>query len=83
MILIMTFINWMEWVHPVTLKEIVMKSRTCMCCFNQAVYESKSSNLRLCEECYISFSDDFESSMENELGMPFDEYYEIEEIEED
>jgi hypothetical protein len=28
-------------------------------------------------------SDDFEASMEDELGMPFDEYYDIEEVEED
>lgn len=60
-----------------------MKRKTCMCCFNPAVYESKNSNLRLCEDCYIILSDDFEASMEEECGMPFDEYYEIEEIEED
>jgi hypothetical protein len=53
-----------------------------MCCFNQAAYESKNSSLCLCEECYLSFSDDFETSMEEECGMSFDEYYEMEEIEE-
>jgi hypothetical protein len=72
----------MEWIHSIALKETVMKRKTCMCCFNPAVYESKNSNLRLCEECYISFSDDFEASMEDEIGMSFDEYYEIEEIDE-
>jgi hypothetical protein len=60
-----------------------MKRKLCMCCFNPAAYESKNSNLRLCEECYLSFSDDYESSMEEEYGMPFDEYYDIEEIEYD
>lgn len=61
-----------------------MKRKTCMCCFNPAVYESKNSDLRLCEECYLIFSDDFECcGMEDEVGMPFDEYYDIEEIEED
>jgi hypothetical protein len=29
----------------------------------------------------MSMSDDFEASMEDEIGIPFDEYYEIEEIE--
>lgn len=73
----------MEWFHSITLKEIIMKRKTCMCCFNPAVYKSNNSNLRLCEECYLSFSDDFECGMEDEVGMPFDEYYDIEEIEED
>jgi len=58
-----------------------MKRKTCMCCFNPAVYESQNSNFCLCEECYMSFSDDYEASMEEEYGMSFDEYYEIEEIE--
>lgn len=58
-----------------------MKRRTCMCCFNPAAYISHNSSLALCEECYMSMSDDFEASMEDEVGMPFDEYYDIEEIE--
>lgn len=49
-----------------------------MCCFNPAVYVSHNSALALCEECYLSFSDDYEASMEDEIGMPFDEYYDIE-----
>ena len=56
------------------------KRRTCICCFNPAVYISRNSSLALCEECYLSFSDDYESSMEDEIGMPFDEYYDIEEL---
>lgn len=55
--------------------------KRCMCCYNPAVYESNNSSLRLCEECYISMSDDYESSFEEELGMSFDEYYDMEEIE--
>jgi hypothetical protein len=31
----------------------------------------------------MSFSDDYEASYEDEYGMSFDEYYEIEEINED
>lgn len=73
----------MKWVHSVTLKETSMKRRMCMCCFNPAVYESSNSDLRLCEDCYISMSDDFECGMEDEVGMSFDEYYDIVEIEED
>ena len=60
-----------------------MKCKSCITCFSQAAYESKNCDLLLCEECYLSFSDDFEASMEEEYGMSFDEYYEIEEIEED
>lgn len=56
------------------------KKKMCMCCFNQAVYESMNSNMYLCEECYMSMSDDYEASYEDEYGMSFDEYYEIEEI---
>jgi hypothetical protein len=54
-----------------------------MCCFNQAAYVSNNSNLALCEDCYISMSDDFEASMEDELGVSFDEYYDIEELDQD
>ena len=57
-----------------------MKRKTCMCCFNPADYVSNNSSLALCEECYLIMSDDFESSMEYEVGMPFDEYYDIEEV---
>ena len=32
------------------------------------------------EDCYIWASDDFESSMADEVGLSFDEYYDIEEI---
>ena len=56
-----------------------MKKR-CMCCFNEARYISNNSSLALCPECYTSMADDFEASMEDEIGMPFDEYYDIEEI---
>lgn len=69
--------------YPIPIKEIKMKRKTCMCCFDPAAYESKNSNLRLCEDCYITFSDDFEASMEEECGMTFDEYYEMEEIEDE
>lgn len=57
------------------------KRKTCMLCFNPAVYESQNSHLYLCEECYCSMEDEYECSMEDEIGMPFDEYYEMEEIE--
>lgn len=57
-----------------------MKRKRCMCCFNPAAYVSTNSNLALCEECYLSFSDDYEASMANETGMSFDEYYQIEEV---
>ncbi len=59
------------------------KRKMCMCCFSPAAYESKNTNMRLCEECYTSFSDDYEASYEDEYGMSFDEYYEIEEIDSD
>ena len=54
-----------------------------MCCFNPAAYVSHNSTLALCEECYLSFSDDYEASMEEEYGMSFDEYYDIEELDDD
>ena len=57
-----------------------MKRKTCMFCFYPAAYVSRNSSLALCEDCYISASDYFESSMSNEVGLSFDEYYEIEEI---
>lgn len=57
-----------------------MKRKACMYCFYPASYVSRNSSLTLCEDCYISASDDFESSMEDAVGLPFDEYYEIEEI---
>mgnify|MGYP003446939493 CR=1 FL=1 len=58
-----------------------MKQCICNFCYNPAVYKSNNSPIKLCEDCYISMSDDFESSMESSTGIPFDEYYEIEEIE--
>lgn len=54
-----------------------------MFCFNPAAYVSRNSSLALCEDCYISASDDFESDMEDEVGLPFDEYYDIEELDDD
>lgn len=51
-----------------------------MCCSNDAKYISNNSSLALCPECYTSMADDFESSFEDEVGMPFDEYYDFEEI---
>lgn len=53
----------------------------CNVCFNEAVYVSNNSNLALCDDCYYSMSDDFESLMEDELGCSFEEYYEFEYIE--
>ena len=64
--------------HSITQSENDMKRKTCMFCFNPAAYVSRNSSLALCEDCYISVSDDFESSMEDEVGLPFDEYYDIE-----
>ena len=57
-----------------------MKRCKCDMCFSDAAYVSHNSSLHLCEECYIQMSDDFEASYEDEVGMPFDEYYDIEEI---
>ena len=76
-------INWMEWFHSITQMENDMKRKTCMFCFYPAAYVSRNSSLALCEDCYISASDDFESSMADEVGLSFDEYYEIEEIDSD
>ena len=45
-----------------------------------AAYVSRNSSLAWCEDCYISASDNFELSMEDEVGLPFDEYYDIEEM---
>lgn len=61
-----------------------MKRKRCMCCFNPAVYQSGNHRgMRLCEECYMSFADDYEASFEDEFGMSFDDYYDIQEIEEE
>lgn len=57
-----------------------MKRKTCMFCFYPAAYISKNSSLALCEDCYILASDEFESSIEDSVGLPFDEYYDIEEV---
>lgn len=66
--------------HSIAQSENIMKRKTCTCCFYPAAYVSRNSSLAWCEDCYISASDTFESSMEDEVGLPFDEYYEIEEI---
>ena len=58
------------------------KKRICMCCFNSAKYISHNSSLALCEDCYTDMSDTYADSFEEEYGVPFDEYYDIEEIEE-
>ena len=70
----------MECFHSITQTENDMKRKTCMLCFNPAAYVSRNSSLALCEDCYISASDYFESSMADEVGLSFDEYYDIEEI---
>lgn len=54
--------------------------KQCDFCSSEAVYASGNSDLHLCEECYTSMSDDFESGMEDEVGMSFDEYYDIYEL---
>lgn len=57
-----------------------MSSETCMCCFNPVKYVSHNSTLRLCDDCYTNMYDDFSASFEDEYGMDFDEYYDIEEL---
>jgi len=52
----------------------------CDFCSADAAYVSGDGQLHLCEDCYRSMEDDFECSFEDEVGMPFDEYYEMEEI---
>lgn len=56
------------------------KSCTCSLCFNKAVYISQNTHLNLCEECFMSMEDEYECSMEDEIGMPFDEYYDFVEV---
>lgn len=70
----------MKTTHSIAQSENIMKRKTCMFCFYPAAYVSRNSSLALCEDCYISASDDFESTMEDEVGLPFDEYYDIEEM---
>lgn len=70
----------MKTIHSIVQSENIMKRKTCTYCFYPAAYVSRNSSLALCEDCCISASDDFESSMEDTVGLPFDEYYEIEEI---
>lgn len=53
-----------------------MKRKTCTYCFYPAAYVSRKSSLAWCEDCYISASDDFESS----TSMYFDDFYDIEEL---
>lgn len=69
--------------HSIAQSENIMKRKTCTYCFYPAVYVSRNSSLAWCEDCYISASDDFESSIEDEVGLPFDEYYDIEELDVD
>lgn len=57
--------------------------RRCMCCFEPAAYIPHNSQMALCEECHMSMEDDFEASMEDEVGLPFDEYYDFEWVGED
>lgn len=54
----------------------------CMCslCFNSASYTSANSDLSLCEECYYSMQDEYESSLEDQIGCSFDDYYDIQEL---
>ena len=70
----------MKTIHSIAQSENIMKRKTCTYCFYPAAYVSRKSSLAWCEDCYISASDDFELSMEDEVGLPFDEYYDIEEI---
>lgn len=70
----------MKTIHSIAQSENIMKRKTCTYCFYPAAYVSRKSSLAWCEDCYISASDNFESSMEDEVGLPFDEYYDIEEI---
>ena len=55
------------------------RKKNCKCdfCNNKAVYISCNSPIRLCEDCYTNMSDDFEFGMEDEVGVPFDEYYDF------
>lgn len=69
--------------HSIAQSENIMKRKTCTYCFHPAAYVSRNSSLAWCEDCYISASDDFELSMEDEVGLPFDEYYDIDEIDDD
>lgn len=57
----------------------------CKCdfCSASAEYVSGDGQLHLCEDCYSLMEDDFSCSFEDEVGMPFDEYYEMEEINND
>ena len=59
-----------------------MKRCKCDLCFSDAAYVSGNSGLHLCEECYMSMEDDFEASFEDEVGMSFDEYYDMREVDE-
>ena len=70
----------MKTIHSIAQSENIMKRKTCTYCFYPAAYVSRNSSLAWCEDCYISASDDFEDSMEDEVGLPFDEYYDIEEL---
>ena len=58
-----------------------MKCCLCDLCFNPAVYVSGNSPLHLCEDCYTSMEDDYESMFAEETGMSFDEYYDFQDVE--
>jgi hypothetical protein len=63
-----------------TKKEFKMKRHICSLCFADAAYVSSKAHLALCEDCYTNMEDEYSASMEDEIGMSFDEYYEFEEI---
>ena len=62
--------------HSIAQSENIMKRKTCTYCFYPAAYVSRKSSLAWCEDCYISASDNFESS----TSMYFDDFYDIEEL---
>lgn len=55
----------------------------CDFCNERADYMSGDGRIHWCEECYISMADDYEASYEEDYGMPFEEYYDVCEIEYD
>ena len=57
----------MKTIHSIAQSENIMKRKTCAYCFYPAAYVSRNPPLAWCEDCYISASDDFESSMEDEV----------------
>ena len=57
-----------------------MKHCKCDFCFNEARYVSGDGELHLCDDCYLEMEDEFSSSFEDEVGVPFDEYYDFEDV---